>query len=757
MSNFITAIDKLLIYDPSRSKSMAHVYVSHQSPAEEKTLGKLLIITEINSKELINQDLINEIQEVIKTNYYGTEDLNTETAFEKALEKTNQKITDLLGLYESNWLDKFNICVAVLKDDILHFSHVGQISAILIHHEMITDIIATTPGLEIKVNPLKVFSNIVSGTLSPGDIILFCTPSLLDYMSLEKLKRMILAYTPHQAVMQLENLLAENGGFTAFAMIVAKLSSALDYAETPSLIHTVPMAASVSAPQSSMDELIKKEEATGKYLSPSLLSYFLQFIKTSWQKLIMFVRLKILRQSPRRLRLSQEFRDYGPSIKERQALRRKSATATFFSVLLSIGRKSIYFIIVGLRRFMQLFQKKREMALAEKTSRFSFGSTISNLIIRFKRLPRFSQIILVIIIIIAFAFTQSIVGMGKKKEATQRQTEYDQTVSSISQKTTEAESALSYGNEERAKQLLAEARNLLNGLPKKEDEQKQKSDELQIAINVQLYKTKHIIQIEKPNQVADFSTLDPLIKIYGLALISNNIYAFNPADNSVNQLNLDKKEVTALGNNELENNFQYILTESTSKLLFLDTANKLEEYDVNAKKLKPLQFALTAEEVNIADMAFYQSKIYLIDILNNQIYRAQKTDAGYSNPTNWVKDTGVDLRDSRSLAVDGSIYVLKSNGEVYRLSKGYKDDWQIETIDPVLNTPSQIWTDTSVNNIYILDSQGKRLVVFNKNGKFLNQYTSDRFNNLIDFVVKEKEKRAYLLNSTKIYEIELSQ
>jgi hypothetical protein len=56
--------------------------------------------------------------------------------------------------------------------------------------------------------------------------------------------------------------------------------------------------------------------------------------------------------------------------------------------------------------------------------------------------------------------------------------------------------------------------------------------------------------------------------------------------------------------------------------------------------------------------------------------------------------------------------------------------------------------------IYIFEPTGKRLVVFNKNGNFVNQYTSNRFDNLRDFQVDEKNKKIYFLNSASVYSIE---
>jgi hypothetical protein len=100
MSHYTSLFDKIVIYDPAKSRSVCHVFLSHQSPAEEKSLGKLLLLAEIESRDGINLDIINAIQNELKHSYFNTDDLNIETAFEKALESVNQKIADMVGDYQ---------------------------------------------------------------------------------------------------------------------------------------------------------------------------------------------------------------------------------------------------------------------------------------------------------------------------------------------------------------------------------------------------------------------------------------------------------------------------------------------------------------------------------------------------------------------------------------------------------------------------------------------------------------------------------
>ncbi len=57
--------------------------------------------------------------------------------------------------------------------------------------------------------------------------------------------------------------------------------------------------------------------------------------------------------------------------------------------------------------------------------------------------------------------------------------------------------------------------------------------------------------------------------------------------------------------------------------------------------------------------------------------------------------------------------------------------------------------------IYVLESSSNRLIAFDKEGNFIQQYKSEKFNNLKDFAIDEEAGIIYYLNGNKVYESKL--
>ena len=55
----------------------------------------------------------------------------------------------------------------------------------------------------------------------------------------------------------------------------------------------------------------------------------------------------------------------------------------------------------------------------------------------------------------------------------------------------------------------------------------------------------------------------------------------------------------------------------------------------------------------------------------------------------------------------------------------------------------------------MLDSGNSRLLVLTKTGTYKGQITGDKFGQASDLVVDEKGKKVYLLDGSKIYQVEL--
>src|SRR5207249_2090089 len=111
---------------------------------------------------------------------------------------------------------------------------------------------------------------LVVGRLESGDRLLFCTPSLLDYFSLEKLRRTIIDYQPSEAVRVLEATLMGAGPEQAFGALIFDLEPAADKIPPAAIAPAGQTSGGRTAPQMSMEQMIARQHQTEKFLAPSI-------------------------------------------------------------------------------------------------------------------------------------------------------------------------------------------------------------------------------------------------------------------------------------------------------------------------------------------------------------------------------------------------------------------------------------------------------------------------------------------------------
>ena len=109
------------------------------------------------------------------------------------------------------------------------------------------------------------------------------------------------------------------------------------------------------------------------------------------------------------------------------------------------------------------------------------------------------------------------------------------------------------------------------------------------------------------------------------------------------------------------------------------------------------------------------------------------------------------MSDIVSITIDGDLFVLKQNGEILKFTAGDQQPFNVSGLDPGLDKPIEIWSYTNVKNIYILEPTNKRVVILNKQGKLLQQYTANEWKNPTGMVVDEPNKVIYLLDNEKVY------
>ncbi len=130
---------------------------------------------------------------------------------------------------------------------------------------------------------------------------------------------------------------------------------------------------------------------------------------------------------------------------------------------------------------------------------------------------------------------------------------------------------------------------------------------------------------------------------------------------------------------------------------------------------------------------------------------------GRGEPQFWLKpkneqiEKAPDISRAKSIAVDGSIWILFQDNSIGRYHAGFYQETLKLNLFPVLKKPTKIWTSPEHQELYLLEPKQNRIVILSKDGQIIKQYQSEAFNNLLDFAVSEDSKTIWLLNGLKVF------
>ncbi len=149
----------------------------------------------------------------------------------------------------------------------------------------------------------------------------------------------------------------------------------------------------------------------------------------------------------------------------------------------------------------------------------------------------------------------------------------------------------------------------------------------------------------------------------------------------------------------------------------------------------------------------YAGNVYILD-QKEGVLKYVAGSNGYGKSAYFSGDKP-NLNSAVSMAIDSSVYILTSDGKIMKYTRGKADSFSISGTNPPLSSPTRIFTNPDTDNLYILDNGNGRLVKLSKEGSFLSEYRADQMKNAKEIDVHEKDKKAYFLSNSKIYEISL--
>jgi len=669
---------------------------------KEKNGGHILGVLEINATPTEHaQKISNTIISNLKDHYYrqivtspDPQKLNLETVFEHALQKTNEQVLQLIQIGQIKLiLENINFLIGVVKqnelDTDLHFSHRGNIDAYLIHKTKKSNykIINILDANADQDNKVKIFSSIISGKIFLPDSLIIANEGFSKYFSAEKINQLI-GGRPIKEVIE------------DFKILLHKRPSNYDKTYSSIVVkqEDIHLMERQQASQKSINELVTTQKDTEKFLAPALGIN----IKARLKSIIPNLKGMFQRKQKSKAIAIEEIR----------------ASTNFFE---KIAGK--------IKRLPNIIKRQKQAPEKTVKKKKLFG------IISYK-------LLFVIIIALIISFTFSIVWLYNRQQEKEKLAEYNQIVQTIETKLNQAEASFLFRNTKKSLAMMSEAKEMIDNLPQAKETEQQNYDKL---LNQYSSLQNKLLKIEtvEANEIINLDNLSsdsPKIELLSSSVLSiadnNNLHILNLAANQPQMVNTEiQSNIVSLC--PFDENNLYVLFENNQLYQYLADSSQLNRIDISSKGIW-------------SDFKVYNKHLYFLAPQNNQIFKLRNVgSSSFGPPQEWLDET-VDFSKSASLAIDGDIYILNSDGKIQKFLSGAAQTFSQQNVEPAIQNTTKIYTNTDSNFIYILDKPTKRVIVLTKTGLVIVQYSVSNVGEIDDMAIDEKNKKLYIIENQKV-------
>ncbi len=745
---YILKTNKLLINSLQKPNN-AFIYTGSPNKGQ-KDKGKLIIMLDFpeetdNVKELGNL-LIQKIHQL----YYGSSIIDQETILENILEESNENLP-LLTKVDNAWLKKFNAIIAIIYKQETYFSPVGNVSAWVANGNELINVFDYLENNDIeKPSVDRIFTNILSGNIETKQTLLFASNSIFDYVSKKSLEKIALDNDPSGINIKLKEILfkIENRSFCSVSIKLTPYEEnqkteedssikieATEESNTNKDLENSQNDAKIKKPEeenSEEKEIIQENVDTAEIKTKETYGY--SSSKNSIDELLNIQQKTkdILTKGKSSLddKIETPFKTIEKKdvLEKRKKINKKKLLKNIFSPFLYIAKliKKI------------LIHKKSENTISLHTNGIIEGKPR-------KKINK-KRILLISGIIILLGFTANVLIMNYKKQASAKKQAYEKILGTIDDKKTEYDLLSIYKDEKLANEKLKEISDLINELPQKTDEQKKKYDEILNNFTDTLNKVWNINSIKEPKITTEFAFYpEKIIKfndyIVGLGKESKDIEKYSIKDN--------KKEL--IGKESIYSNVN-IFEKYNNFVYGLDTNNKVDAINLEDGTINKFDISYHPNYKKSIGAVSYNDKIYILDPESNQIYKHTIKTSSLDKGEAWIQD-GTDIKNALSIAIDSNIYLGFNDGTIKMFYMGKQKAFELKTINPIIKSIDKIYTDKTITEIYLLDSQTKRIIIINKKGELIKQYYFPTLNTLNNFIVDGASKTIYLQSENKVVEV----
>lgn len=703
----------------------------------KKSMGEIFTLVEMLSPWFptaqVGQTIISNF---VKYYYQGgsTSDL---VNFETSLKRVNEDLAQITQNGETDWIGNLNALLAAIVGNNLHLSVTGRVEAYIFRDGKVNHLTDNLAGPG-EPHPLKTFSNIISGELKSQDKIVIANKELFDHISLDSVRQIISINKASQAALQITKLLKKERVRTVNLIIIELGSKEELSSETieNQLEEVFYLDKSTDSIGLKLVNLPKKLLAPLGKIILNLIKRISGFAQNKISKKSVVEDQKVLKTD----RFQEEFmtqesaRDDG-LLKDEEVKYSPDLYVHYYN-----ARKE---------------QKKSDALQKWWMKIFSFIWSkilwVSDWVVqsaRDRKRRKNLYIALCIFLIVVVALVVFIRSRGNQVGNLNAQKILDEALAAQKQ----GKDLIAGGNQDQAKEQLATCIEKSQSILNKTLVAKDAQSTLEGCYN----------ELDKLTATTRFDRLEPLITIpdnaKGLFVVSGQ--GFVVSDSDIYQGSLIGGAPSKVGTIPSTKG-HFIAGARSDSIIYLYTSNQnLYQFDTSSKKLELAKINANAHWETANSLASYVGTLYLLDGILGQIYKHTSNQAEFQAGEEYISPVNISLKDSISLAIDGSIYILKNSGKAVKLQKsrlvtnfGLKN---IPTPYDTITKPIKIYTDSDTPSLYILDAGQKRILEFDKDGQFIHQYAfGETFDHLSDFNVSIKSRKIWILEKNSVYEISI--
>lgn len=670
----------------------------------EKRLGSLYMVGELRNTLPQNSRFLDNIAQVIKGKYYAFPLQTPEQSFKESLKQVNEFLSGEVSKENVSWLGNLNFAVLSLKNFDLNFTKVGGLKILLLRAAEIIDIGGNLELQDIEPYPLKIFVNIVSGKLDVNDKILVLTKEVFEFLTATEKNQK--SYKPNQ------NSIQE----------IAKMPVGFD--------------------EKKLREILKAKEKGLSEISGVCLLIDLSEVLA-----------KDREEKPKIVTFRKEVEKF--SIREalsplirllvKVGLILKKVLSAITTLIAPRLKKKLRELVYKLKNTFHLPQLKFKLKTKKiKIPHFPFPA-ISGLRPKIKITENLKNGLILALVLFFVLLIGFFIFQREEKQQLKKQ---EAVLNKIQEKMNQAEKFLIFKEEKKANILFKESWEEILPLTEKEGPLKNEATSLRESIEEHLINLNKLEKIADPTLIFDFNPKDFIPQ--KMVIFHQDLYFFDPYSQNLFKINERGSEGSLI--QTLNQKFN-LSTSLDDVILFFSKPDKIASFK-NGQFGDSLSLKQPYPDFNFSNFSSFQSGLYFLDSEKGEIIKyTAPLEKGKDSPQLWLSPKTKKATDSKSMAIDGSIWILKENNNI---SLYYAGQYQKDLTLDFFPYPKKLYKIIALPNLpylYILEPIQNRIIILDKTGKIIKQFQSEKFDNLKDFAVSDNGKTIYLLNGLKVYQI----